>query len=100
MTGRTASDLCAPWLQLASDRVEQALQASGLPDDGGTRPLPEAGNDANGATIAGQSGNPLDRRTKTDRRVLHDRRQMIRFEDDRRTGADRRAGSDSLDDGS
>jgi hypothetical protein len=96
MTARTASDLCKPWLQPASDRVEQVLQATGSPDDGGTRPLPEAGNDAIGAR-AGQSGNPLDRRAKTDRRVLHDRRQMIRFEDDRRTGVDRRAGSESLD---
>lgn len=97
MSGRTASELCAPWLQPASDRVEQALQASS-PDGAATSPLPEAGNDAHGATIAaGHSGNPLDRRTKADRRVLHDRRQMIRFEDDRRTGVDRRAGSESLD---
>lgn len=38
--------------------------------------------------------NYVERRDLGDRRLVYDRRQLIRFEDDRRAGLERRAGSD------
>lgn len=38
--------------------------------------------------------NRIERRDRADRRLVYDRRQLIRFEDDRRAGMERRAGSD------
>lgn len=38
--------------------------------------------------------NEVDRRTRTERRLVYDRRELIRFEDDRRANRDRRIGND------
>ena len=38
--------------------------------------------------------NYADRRTRRERRIVYDRRQLIRFEDDRRTCDERRLGAD------
>lgn len=37
-----------------------------------------------------QARNEADRRTRTERRLVYDRRELIRFEDDRRVTRDRR----------
>ena len=50
-----------------------------------------------GTTRFGSPGshwNQADRRTQTDRRLVYDRRELIRFEDDRRDRKDRRAVTD------
>lgn len=48
--------------------------------------------------VGGSPGNApwkyVERRDRSDRRLVYDRRQLIRFEDDRRAGMERRAGSD------
>ena len=41
---------------------------------------------ASGMTAANASWNHVERRTRGDRRVVYDRRQLIRFADDRRAG--------------
>lgn len=41
-----------------------------------------------------QTRNEVDRRTRTERRLVYDRRELIRFEDDRRANRDRRIGND------
>lgn len=49
------------------------------------------------ASLAARSGagmEHVERRTVTDRRLLYDRRQLIRFEDDRRHGQERRQDTD------
>ncbi len=38
--------------------------------------------------------NYVERRARRERRVVYDRRQLIRFEDDRRAGMERRGGTD------
>lgn len=38
--------------------------------------------------------NQTEQRLRTDRRLGHDRRELIRFEEDRRAGNERRAGHD------
>ena len=43
-----------------------------------------------GGTPADAALNYVDRRTRRDRRVVYDRRELIRFEVDRRASADRR----------
>lgn len=45
-------------------------------------------------TSAHGPGSDEQRRGQSERRVVYDRRQLIRFEDDRRTGVERRMGSD------
>lgn len=42
----------------------------------------------------GLSRNEVERRTRTERRLVYDRRELIRFEDDRRAYRDRRIGND------
>jgi hypothetical protein len=46
------------------------------------------------APRSGPSRNEVERRTRTERRLVYDRRELIRFEDDRRAYRDRRVGSD------
>jgi hypothetical protein len=50
-------------------------------------PLERSGSPSRATTAPGER-----RRASNDRRVQYDRREMIRFEEDRRCGADRRAG--------
>lgn len=48
-----------------------------------------------GGSLGGNAPwNYVERRDRSDRRLVYDRRQLIRFEDDRRAGMERRAGSD------
>lgn len=49
---------------------------------------------ANGTPSANASWNFVDRRTRMERRVVYDRRQLIRFADDRRASRERRVGID------
>lgn len=94
---RTAADPHALWLQMGRYRLEQALQ-SGVPSDSCEGQLTlESVNDGPTANASGLADGQVDRRTTTDRRVVYDRRQLIRFEDDRRAGVDRRTGNDSLE---
>ena len=58
----------------------------------GGRPDGSAADD--NARSAGQVRPGEERRILEDRRVRYDRREMIRFEDDRRTGFDRRLDAD------
>lgn len=55
---------------------------------------PRNARGAGGATSATGPSNNVDRRGRSERRVVYDRRQLIRFEDDRRAGTERRVGSD------
>lgn len=47
-----------------------------------------------GTTATNAPWNYVERRERMERRVVYDRRQLIRFEDDRRAGMERRVGSD------
>lgn len=47
-----------------------------------------------GTPSADAALNYVDRRTRRDRRVFYDRRELIRFEVDRRAGAERRMDAD------
>ena len=47
-----------------------------------------------GAPGANAPWNYVERRDRAERRLRYDRRQLIRFEDDRRAGMERRTGSD------
>lgn len=46
------------------------------------------------ATASGAAWNYSDRRIRTDRRLVYDRRELIRFENDRRASRERRLGMD------
>ena len=95
MTSRTAADPRTQWLQMDRHRLEQALQAASPGTTAGA--LTSApNNDADPAgSESAPAGNHVERRTSSERRVVYDRRQLIRFEDCRRSGLDRRAGNDS-----
>lgn len=47
-----------------------------------------------GVAMSGDAWNDAERRRRPERRLVYDRRQLIRFEDDRRTGMERRLGTD------
>jgi len=47
-----------------------------------------------GTRPANAAWNSVERRDHVGRRVVYDRRQLIRFEDDRRAGLERRVGAD------
>lgn len=56
--------------------------------------LEPCGDGRLGAARYGVVTNQADRRTPAGRRLVYDRRELIRFEGDRRAGKDRRAGVD------
>lgn len=88
MTAKTALNPNGLTYEGETDRRAQAAPAPGGP---GGASAPGAAS----MTAAGPDRNPVELRDRTERRVTYDRRQFIRFEDDRRSGVDRRAGHES-----
>jgi len=54
----------------------------------------ESGKGSALGTTAGAPWSYSDRRIRTDRRLVYDRRELIRFENDRRASKERRHGMD------